>query len=112
MARTRLRKADRIKQAGKGCNTAQYGFGTTKRKDKDFKTHTKESQESVQKWAAAHARKNPADDAAQRAVELSWLSVVARRNEADAAYREWKAAATKSGRFDYLRRPAETVPAS
>ena len=56
MARTRLRKADRIKQAGKGCNTAQYGFGKPK-EGKTFKSHPQEDPASIQKWAAAHARK-------------------------------------------------------
>jgi len=57
MARTRLRKRDRVAQAGKGCNSAQWGFGTVKRKDKEFATHSTVSPEAIQRWAATHAQK-------------------------------------------------------
>ena len=53
--RTRLRKADRIKQAGKGCNKAQYGFGATKRPSKVFNTHPKENVQAVEAWAEKHS---------------------------------------------------------
>lgn len=56
MARTRLRKKNRVAQAGKGCHTAQYGFGTTKREDKVFGHPPKESPESIGRWAEAHTR--------------------------------------------------------
>ena len=56
MARTRLRKRDRIAMAGKGCNKVQWGFGTTKRKDKVFNTRTKDTPESIQRWAAKRQR--------------------------------------------------------
>jgi len=55
--RIRLRKADRIRMAGKGCNKAQYAFGSTKRKDKVFRTHPKTNVAAVMAWAEVHSVK-------------------------------------------------------
>lgn len=59
--RTRLRKRDRVAQAGKGCNKAQWGFGNVKRAEKVFNTTTKDSPESIARWAEKHHQRRLCD---------------------------------------------------